>query len=434
MKKVFAVSLFLILLSAFVSWSAKPSSGSIRVAKVTGGITPVVAEFLVTQLSEANRTEDSAFIIEIDTPGGLDTSMRKIIQAILSSQIPVVAYVYPPGARAASAGALIVMAADFAAMAPGTNIGAAHPVNIGAGSGTEGGDTMGEKVLNDASAYARSIAEKRGRNVEWAERIVRESLSASALDALDLKVIDLVAENENALLEDLDGRRYLRDGRPLSLQSRGAEIVYVDMTWRQKILDTVSNPNVAYLLLMLGILGIFFEISQPGVILPGAVGAIALLLALFAFQALPVNFAGVLLILLAVVLFILEIKVVSFGMLTVGGILSLLLGSLMLIETSDPSLAISRGVILGTVLFCATFFVLVLLFVVRAQRRRITSGVEGMVGEEGEAVADFAKEGRVFVHGEYWDARSQDEIRSGDRVEIVRVEKNMRLVVRKLGG
>lgn len=421
----------LLLLSPMLGGD-EATAALVRVAKVTGGITPVSAEFLVSQLSESNVAGDSAFVVEIDTPGGLDSSMREIIQAILSSRIPVVVYVYPAGARAASAGALIVLAADFAVMAPGTNIGAAHPVKIGAGGVGEVDGTMEEKILNDAVAYARSIAEKRGRNVDWAERIVRESLSTSALEALDLKVVDLIAESEEKLLEGLEGRKYLRAGETNTFDASGAEIVYVDMTWRQKILDTVSNPNVAYLLLMLGILGIFFEISQPGVILPGAIGAIALLLALFAFQTLPVNFAGVLLIVLALVLFILEIKVVSFGMLTVGGVLSLLLGSLMLIETTEPALTISRVVILSTVATFGSFFALILLLVVRAQRRRFVSGLEGMEGEEGEAVTDFDRGGRVFVHGEYWDAESDEAIHAGERVVIVRIGKNMRLFVRKV--
>ncbi|NIQ96677.1 MAG: nodulation protein NfeD, partial [Desulfuromonadales bacterium] len=320
---------------------AGPVVYKVRLASV---INPVTADFVTSSLDDANDQQGRAFLLELDTPGGLDSSMRAIIQGIFASDLPVIVYVSPSGARAASAGALITLAADFAVMAPGTNIGAAHPVAIGMGGG-EQNETMKKKAVSDAVAYARSIAQKRGRNVEWAERIVRESLSSSAADALDKKVIDLVADSRADMLQELDGRRYLRNGEEARLDVAGAEISPLTMNWRQRVLDTISNPTVAYLLMMLGVLGIFFEISQPGVILPGAVGAIALLLAFFAFQMLPVNYAGVLLVLLGVILFILEIKVTSFGMLTVGGIVSLSLGSLMLIESSEPYLQISKAVI-----------------------------------------------------------------------------------------
>jgi membrane-bound serine protease (ClpP class) len=403
----------------------------IRTVHLAGVINPVTAGFVTAELARANAGAAGAFLLELDTPGGLDTAMREIIQALLGSRVPTIVYVYPAGARAASAGALITLAADFAAMAPGTNIGAAHPVAIGIGGGEKEGP-MAEKALNDAVAYARSLAQQRGRNVEWAERMVRESLSTSAVEALELKVIDLVAADEAALLEGLHGRRFLRDGRPLALETRDAVLVRSEMGWRQKILNTISNPNVAYLLLMLGILGIFFEISQPGVILPGALGGIALLLAFFAFQTLPVNYAGVLLILLAIVLFILEIKVTSFGMLTVGGLIALILGSLMLIDSPDPLLQISRVVIVATAIVSAAFFTVVLWFVVRTHRAPVVSGVEGMVGERGTTVTAVHHSGRVFVHGEYWDAFAAGPIVAGEPVEVVRVGPGMRLEVRKV--
>jgi membrane-bound serine protease (ClpP class) len=407
---------------------ASPSA-EIRVVRVADVISPVVADFIGAELDRVNQSGGRAFLLELDTPGGLDSAMRTIIQKILGSRVPVIVYVYPSGARAASAGALITLAADFAAMAPGTNLGAAHPVAIGPGGGAD--ETMMAKVVNDAVAYARSLAEQRGRNVDWAEKMVRESISTSAGEALELKVIDLIAADETALLAALDGRRYLRDGAAQILSTADATLVPAEMGWRQKILATISNPNVAYLLLMLGILGIFFEISQPGVILPGAIGTLALLLALFAFQTLPVNYAGVLLILLAIVLFILEIKVASFGMLTVGGIVALALGSLMLIESTDPALRISPALIAATVAFCGGFFALVLYFVVRTQGTRYVSGVEGMVGERGEAISEIAEKGRVFVHGEYWDAWSRSPIPAGEMVEVVQVVEGMRLEVRR---
>ena len=418
------------LLVLGLAWSICADSPQVSAVRIAGAINPVVAEFVNTQLQEANRQQAAAFLIEIDTPGGLDTAMREIIQGILASEVPVIVYVYPSGARAASAGALITLAADFAVMAPGTNIGAATPVSIG---GTDAGNenqTMKDKVVNDAVAYARSLAAQRGRNVEWAEHIITRSLSTAAGEALELKVIDLVAASEAELFEKLDGQRYLRHGEPRTLAVAGAELVFAEMNWRQQILDTISNPTVAYLLMMLGMLGIFFEISQPGAILPGAIGSIAILLALFAFQSLPVNYVGVLLILLSLVLFILEVKVTSFGMLTVGGIVSLALGSLMLIDSPEPYLQISRGVILVTVLAFASFIVLCLVFIVRTQRSRFTSGSEAMIGEQGKAVTAIDGHGTVFVHGEYWNAVARQAIKAGTPVEVVAMAAQMSLEVR----
>jgi len=420
---------FLLLVSLF-SWSTTvwgDTGAVIRVVRVNDAIHPTVADFISTELTKANDRPDTAFLLEIDTPGGLDTSMREIIKSMLASRIPVIVYVAPAGARAASAGALITLAADFAVMAPGTNIGAAHPVAVGPGG--EQDSTMMDKVLADAVAYARSLAEQRGRNVEWAESIVRESISTPASEALQLKVIDLIAADEKELIAGLDGRRYLRQGQALVLDIAGAELHSVEMSWRQKILATISNPNVAYMLLMLGIMGIFFEISQPGGILPGALGAIALLLALFAFQTLPINYAGVLLILLAIILFILEVKIVSYGMLSIGGLVSMTLGSLMLIESSEPYLQISRAIIAATVAVFGGFFLLVVFFVVRTQKTRFVSGAEGMVGERGQAVTAIHEEGKVFVHGEYWDAFSKEPIGKDRAVVVVRMVGNLRMEV-----
>ncbi|WP_305045765.1 NfeD family protein [Geoalkalibacter sp.] len=410
-----------------------PSSAArINIVRIADVINPVVARFIIDEIDRTNREGMRAFLLELDTPGGLDTSMREIIQGILNSTAPVIVYVSPKGARAASAGALITLAADFAAMAPGTNIGASTPVALGGGGGGEQDQAMMEKVLQDAVAYARSLAEQRGRNKEWAERIVREGLSSPASEALELQVIDLIAEDEADLLAQLHGRRYLRAGQALVLETQGAELVRAEMNWRQRILTAISNPNVAYLLLMLGFLGIFFELSNPGAIVPGAIGAIALLLAFFGLQTLPVNYVGVLLLLLAIVLFMLEIYVSSYGMLTVGGLLSLALGSLMLIDTADPTLQISRAVIFATVLVCGGFFILVIYFVTRTQRRPAYSGAEGLVGERGTAQSAIAPEGKVFVHGELWTARSAEPIESGETVEVVAMIPGMKLEVRRI--
>lgn len=401
--------------------------------RIVGPINPVVSQFFLDELSKANDVQAPAFLLEIDTPGGLASAMREMIQGILASQSPVIVYVAPAGARAASAGALIAIAADFIAMAPGTNIGAATPVSIG-GGGNGVSDTMMTKVLNDAVAYARSLADQRGRNRDWAEQIVREGISTAAMEALELKVVDLIAADREELLERLDGQRYLRQGEARYLDLSDAVPVFAEMNWRQQILNTISNPNVAYMLMMLGLLGIFFEISQPGVILPGVVGAIALLLALFAFQSLPINYAGALLILLALVLFILEIKVVSFGMLTVGGVLALSLGSLMLIDSSEPYLQISKAIITATVISCTGFFIFCLYFIVRVQRTKATSGREAMIGEQGSAVTAVSDTGTVFVHGEYWDAIADEPVQEGQAIEIVDMAPRMRLRVRAVSS
>ncbi len=406
---------------------------TVRAVRIASSINPVVADFISQEITSANNAGSAAFLLELDTPGGLDSSMRDIIQNILASRIPVIVYIYPSGARAASAGAIITLAADFAAMAPGTNLGAAHPVAIGVSGGQGGMDeTMQAKVVNDAVAYVQSIARQKGRNEEWAEKIVRESISTPATEALELKVIDLIVENEAALLKELDGRKYIRDGNAKTLSTVNATLTFATMNWRQQILNTISNPNVAYMLLMLGILGIFFEISQPGVILPGAVGALALLLAFIGLQMLPVNYVGVLLIVLAVVLFVLEVKVVSFGMLTIGGIVSLVMGSLVLIEGSEPYQQISLAVIASSVLVFSSFFLLALYYVVRTQKRPTVTGIEAMAGERGEAVCDFDGEGKVFVHSEYWTAVSKDDIKEGEAIEVVRMLERMKLEVRKL--
>jgi len=427
-------SLLLAVLLILLTGPVASAAGTVRVVQLAESINPVVADFIDQQLVLADREQAAAFLLELDTPGGLDTAMRSIIQKMLAAQTAVIVYVAPAGARAASAGALITLAADFAAMAPGTNLGAAHPVSIGPGGlgGDKPDDTMTEKVVNDAVAYARSLAERRGRNQQWAESIVRESVSTPASEALKLGVIDLVAESREQLLQQLEGRSYRRGGAELKLQTAGAGVVFGEMSLRQRILNALGNPNVAYMLLMLGILGIFFEISQPGVIFPGAIGALALLLAFFALQTLPVNYVGVLLILLGLILFLLEVKVPSYGMLTVGGILALTFGSLMLIGSDEPTQQISLGVIAATVMVCSAFFILAVTFVVRTQRTRFVSGAEGMAGERGRAVEAFTGQGRVFVHSEYWDAVCDQPLQADDPVEVVRLLPNMRIEVRKL--
>jgi membrane-bound serine protease (ClpP class) len=403
-------------------------SPAITRLSINSTINPIIAKFIHDELQAANHRQDSALLIELNTPGGLDTAMREIIQAELGSAIPVIVFVAPAGARAASAGALITLAADFAAMAPGTNIGAAHPVSIGPGNQPD--KTMAEKLVNDAAAYARSLALQRGRNLDWAEQIVRDSISSSAQEALDQQVIDLIAENSSELLAKLDGRSYLRQGQKHILHSRDVPINTREMNWRLQILSALSNPTFAYMLMMLGLLGIFFEISQPGVILPGVVGAISILLAFFAFSTLPINYVGLLLILLAIVMFILEIKVPSFGMLTVGGIIAMAFGSLMLIDSSQPYLQISKAVIAATVLVSAGFILFASWMVVRTQSRPVIFGQEGMIGEHGRAASNVHSTGQVFIHGELWQARSEIEIKKGRTIEVVKLLDGLVLEVR----
>ncbi len=406
-----------------------PATDNILLIDVAAPINPVIASFIADTITTANRNNNRAVLIELDTPGGLDTAMRDIIQAQLNSHIPTIVYVAPQGARAASAGALITLAADFAVMAPGTNIGAATPVSIGGGdSGAD--DTMMKKVANDAAAYARSLAQKRGRNQDWAEEAVRDGVSISAEEALDLAVIDLMAEDRDDLLRRLDGYKFIREGVVKVFFSAGAEVITVEMNWRQKILNALSNPSFAYLLMMLGILGIFFEISQPGSIFPGAVGAIAILLALFAFSALPVNYVGALLIVVAFILFVLEANVPSYGMLAIGGAIAMGFGSLMLIDSSDPYLQISRAVIAATVLSCAAFTTFATTMVVKTQRRHSHFGQEGLIGQHGEAMETIdADSGRAFVHGESWSARADEPVAIGEQIIVIEVMDGLKIKV-----
>ena len=423
-----------LLLLALVLAPAVARAGAIRQVTVADAINPVTARFISDQLRQAEAAGDSAFLLLLDTPGGLVSAMRGIIQGILQAPIPVIVYVAPSGGGAASAGALITMAADFAVMAPGTNIGAASPVSIGLGGGGGMDETMKSKVFNDFIAYSRSIAEQRGRNPDWAEDIVRDARSSSATEALELKVIDLIANDVPSLLTQLEGRKYLRHGQAQIFSAAGAVVQPVEMGWRLRLLSAISNPTLAYMLLMLGILGIFFEISQPGVVLPGVIGGIAILLAFFSFQVLPVNLVGLLLIFLAVVLFVLEIKVVSYGMLSIGGVISLTMGSLILIDSDEPTLQVSRAVIFATVVVASSFILLVLWFVTRTQKTPSISGMDAMIGLRGMATEAMApgEEGQVLVQGEYWRALSEETVAEGTPIEVVGFSRGLELKVRPL--
>ena len=421
------VYLCLFILSVFLPFPALSGERAVLVITVDGVINPVTSEFIEKSIKRAQKSDFSAMVIELDTPGGLDTSMRKIIKAINGSEVPVIVFVAPSGARAASAGVFITMAAHVAAMAPGTNIGAAHPV----GMGGKMDKTMVEKVTNDAVAYIRSIAERRGRNADWAEEAVRKSVSVSAREALKLKVVDLIALNLNELLEKVDGKKVQTVSGLKILHTKDARIVRGEMSLRLRILGIISNPNVAYILMLLGFYGLFFEITNPGAIFPGVVGAICLVLAFYSFQTLPVNYAGLLLIVFAIIMFVLEVKVVSHGVLTIGGIVSMVIGSLMLFESSSPFLKLSLYLVISAALMTALFFTLTVGLAVRAWRRKPVTGIEGLTGLEGVAHTDIFKDGMTLVHGEYWRAYSDEPVRKGEKVKVLSVE-GLRLHVRKI--
>src|SRR5512137_377627 len=390
----------------------------VDVVVVNEVITPPIGEYVLKGIKQATESGSEAIVIQLDTPGGLDLSMRDIIKECLNASIPVVVYVSPQGARAASAGVLITISAHVAAMAPGTNIGAAHPVAMGLGKADE---TMMAKVESDAVAYGRGIAEQKGRNADWIEEAIRKSVSVTAEEALKLKVIDVIAKDIDELLETIDGREVKLVSGTRVLKTKGAEINKKEMGFREKVLITISNPNIAYILFLLGLAGLYFEFSSPGVVLPGIVGGISLILAFFAFQTLPVNYAGILLIIFAVILFIAEIKVVSHGILTMGGIVSLILGSIMLFESPDPALRVSWSVLVPAVAIVSLFFIGVISIAVRAQMRRVLTGGEGMIGAEGETASEVFGRGKVIIRGEYWDATSKAPIGKGRPVKVVRV-------------
>lgn len=396
--------------------SAGAAGGAVHILQVADAIGPGVADFIGQGIDRAESADAACVLIQLDTPGGLAEAMRQIVMRILASRVPVVVYVAPGGARAASAGVMITMAADVAAMAPGTNIGAAHPVGAG---GAEIESTMGDKVVNDMVAHARSVAERRGRNADWVEKAIRESVAVTETEALRLGVIDLVAEDREELLERLHGREIPGKG---TLATRGAPRELVEENLRTKVLKTLSDPNIAYILMMIGLAGLYFELSHPGAIFPGVIGGICLVLAFFAFQTLPINYAGFLLIALAVVFFILEMKVASFGLLSLAGIVSLLLGSLMLFESADPALRLSWRVILPTVAMVSGFFVFVAGLVFRAQVSAPRTGDRGLIGEVGVVRQALAPRGKVFVHGELWNARAAVPLAEGVPVRVVGLE------------
>ena len=403
----------MILLSAGISFA---DNGEIIIIPVSDAIGPGIADFVSSGIRRADDHNAACVVIELDTPGGLADAMREIVMSIYAAKTPVVVFVSPSGARAASAGVMITMAADIAAMAPGTNIGAAHPV---AGGGKEIEGVMSDKVTNDMVAYVKSIAEKRGRNTEWAEKAVRESVSVTENEALEKNIIDFVAADMDDLIRQIDG--YSIEGKG-DLQLAGAIRTRLKESIRTKILKTISNPNIAYILMMIGLAGLYFELSHPGSIFPGVVGGIALILAFFSFQTLPVNTAGILLILLSIIFFIMEIKVVSYGLLSVAGVVALLLGSLMLFKGNGPQSQLSWTVLIPTLLVVSAFFVTLAGLAFKAQMSRPRTGGGGLVNEIGIVKKRIDLQGKVLIHGELWYAQAKEPIEEGAQVRVMTVD------------
>jgi len=396
------------------------------VIELEGVINPGTAQFVTRGLKQAETSKLKLVIIRLDTPGGLSSSMRDIVKAILNAPMPVVVYVAPRGARAASAGVMITIAAHVAAMAPQTNIGAAHPVSA---DGKEINKTMSEKVVNDMVAYARSIAKDRGRNEDWVEKAIRESVSITGEVAVKHKVVDLVAKDMDDLLGLLDGREIALGKSTVKLDTKGLEWISFTPGWRDRVLRTISNPNIAYILMMIGLAGLYFELAHPGAILPGVIGAISLILAFFAFQTLPVNYAGLLLIALAIIFFIAEIKVSSYGLLSLAGLISLALGSVMLFE----NVGVSLKLMMPTVVLIGGFFIGIAFLAFRAYRRKPTSGMEGLIGETGVVEERIDPVGLIFAHGEYWKATSAEVAEQGEKVRIMD-SRGLELIVEKIGN
>jgi membrane-bound serine protease (ClpP class) len=426
-KFIKIISLFFLIIYFSPLAFSEETQKEVMVITINGIINPVSAEYIGKNIRKANEKRVEALIIELDTPGGLDTSMRDIVKDILGSEVPVVVYVSPSGSRAASAGAFITLAAHIAAMAPGTNIGAAHPVSLG----EKMDKTMAEKATNDAAAYIKSLAERKGRNAKWAEDAVRKSISSTESEALKMHVIDLITKDINSLLSDIDGKNVQTVSGEKVLRTKNAVVTREEIGIRHKILNLISNPNIAYMLMLLGFYGLFFEMTNPGSIFPGVIGGISLILAFYAFQTLPVNYAGLLLIILAIILFILEVKIISHGVLTIGGIIAMIIGSLMLFESSAPFMKLSLSIILPAVIITTLFFTLTFGLAFKAYKRKPITGAEGLIGVNGIADTDITKYGgMVLLHGERWTAYSDEPIGKGENI-IVETVSGLKVKVRK---
>ena len=406
--------------------------------RIDGIINPVSAQFILDAIARAEDKHAEALIIELDTPGGLLEATRDIVQEFLATDLPIIVYVSPSGARAGSAGVFITLAAHIAVMAPGTNIGAAHPVTMGGGGmpgggekDTTGSSVMNDKMTNDAAAMIRAIAEQRGRNIDWADSSVRESKSITATIALESGVIDFILPDIESILEKIDGKTVKVPSGEITIHTQNAIVELFEMDWKQLFFDKLSDPNIAYILMMLGVYGMIYELSNPGAIFPGIVGGICLLLAFLAFQTLPINTVGVLLMVFGILLLLLEIKVPSYGLLTIGGATSLALGSVILIDTSIPVLKVSLGIIIPTVILTVLFALFAVGLGIKAQRKKTTTGKEGIIGMVGEALEDLNPQGQILVNGEYWNGISKQEIKKGQHVEVTGMQ-GLKLIVKQV--
>jgi membrane-bound serine protease (ClpP class) len=420
----------LIFLLFFLPFCVQAQNSRVFSITVDGSINPSSANFIERSIKKATAENAEALLIHLNTPGGLLKSTRVIVGHILESEIPVIVYVSPGGAHAGSAGVFITMAAHVAAMAPGTNIGAAHPVSMQGGTDS----TMNTKATNDAVAFIKTIAQKRNRNSEWAEEAVTKSVSITGSEALDLNVIDLIAVTTNQLLNEVDGLTVEVNSGTKTLSTKQAQVQVVEMSFIEKILNIISDPNIAYILLMLGFYGLLFELYSPGAIFPGVIGGLGLILGFYALAALPLNYAGLALIIFGIVLFVLEIKVTSYGILTIGGVVSLLLGSLMLIkeETTFEVIRISTSVIITTTALTTLFFLFLIGAGLRAQKGKPVTGIEGFIGETGVVLEDLDPAGTVRVHGEIWRAESTEgKLEVGTKIKVVSME-NFKLIVAKV--
>ncbi|HET6723404.1 MAG TPA: nodulation protein NfeD [Chitinophagaceae bacterium] len=426
MKPILSYCLFLFLFPAVIS------AQTVISMKIDGSINPSSADFIHNGIERAAREKAECVIIHLNTPGGLLKSTRVIVSDILASPVPVVVYVSPDGAHAGSAGVFVTLAAHIAAMAPGTNIGAAHPVALQ----NQMDSTMNEKATNDAAAFIRTIAEKRHRNVEWAENAVRKSFSYSETEALEDSAIDIIAKNEKELLALIHGKTVELSSGKKTLNTASAVVKEQKMSVWERILDIISDPNIAYILFLLGMYGLIFELYNPGSILPGIVGVIALILALYSMHTLPINYAGLALIIFAIILFLLEIKIVSHGLLAIGGVISLFLGSMMLIKSNSSleMVKISWGVMIGATIVSALFFLFIVGFGIRAQRRKVVTGIEGLLGDTGEVTETLSPTGTVRVQGEIWNAESLGgPIDKGEKVRVKEM-KNLKLFVERINN